>query len=153
MKKVKLFAAILFIVTVVWAIGVWYAYATINESPSPLEKSPRAVQALGPGDYAVAAFQVRPTENSSEWICEVYYRGELIWNWTVVGTCKGELSEPLNPYLKEAIKNQGWWIRLNGVMTLEEFNSLLPESDVIYNSSAAYAAFGIYRYNQTYYSF
>jgi hypothetical protein len=109
----------------------------VSISPSPLEKSPRAVQALEPGDYAVSAFQVRPTENSSEWICEVYYRGELIWNWTVVGELKGELSDPLNPYVEECMKYPGWLMTLTGTITLEEFNNTLPE--------------GIYKYGGTYY--
>jgi len=153
MKKVKLVAAALFVISIVWGIGFWYVYAKINEIPSSMEKSPRAVQNLEPGDYAVRAFQVRPTENSSEWICEVYYKDELLWNWSVTGTLKGELSKPLNRYIEEAIRNQGWWIKLNKVITFEMFISLLPESDVIYNSSAAYVALGIYKYNQTYYSF
>lgn len=141
MRKMRMVAIALLVATVVWAIAVGYAFASAQPSLPP--NIPRSSSIAGIQHSIVYARKVFPTENSSEWlfICAVK-GGTVIWserNEIINGEYKGELTEPLHEYVKNAIRcadeRPGRWI----VFPDEEFDSVPIET-------------GIYKYEENYYS-
>lgn len=139
MKKIRLAAMALAVVTIAWAVAISYAYAQIRVFPKTT--SARAVLAAGPDDCFISAFEVHPTANESEWQWIYYIKGELAFNETFVGAYMGELTDPLHPYVKEAIENQDYLI----LFTDEEWTSVPIEQ--------AEHWYSIYKYNGVYYAF
>ncbi|MEM2105390.1 MAG: hypothetical protein QXV21_02825 [Candidatus Bathyarchaeia archaeon] len=146
MKKIKIAFIVLTATTILWAALVYLAYA----KPIGSEFPDWIVWGFSPGDYMIGISPARPAGNGS-WIVEVFYRGELIWNYTVTGEVKCELSGPIPQFLEECMQWPGFDRRLNKDITLEEFYAFLPELDVCHASEIALVWGGICKIRDAYY--
>jgi hypothetical protein len=87
MSKIKSLLIGLVLTTMLDLVAFVYAYS----------QPPERAGGFGPGDHYLFAVNVQPTSNATEWSKD---------NFTFVGAYEGELTEPLDEYVKFAVESQ-----------------------------------------------